>query len=111
MNANELREHACEALKTNSQAMPTIQAVVLFEIAAQLAELNEFLRRPAPVRGICRICGCTEFTPCIDRRTGEACGWVDEEETLCNSRICTKKAASDPSRLTPNPCEPEAAHG
>ena len=24
----------------------------------------------------CRVCGCTEFDPCVDEETGETCGWV-----------------------------------
>jgi hypothetical protein len=34
--------------------------------------------------GVCRICECTEFTPCIIEATGETCAWADESRTLCN---------------------------
>lgn len=29
----------------------------------------------------CAVCGCSEFNPCIDEETGEACGW--QEPGLC----------------------------
>ncbi|TFU96609.1 paraquat-inducible protein A [Streptococcus cuniculi] len=33
--------------------------------------------------GICRRCGCTWNTACIDEIHG-ACWWIDEGETLCS---------------------------
>jgi len=38
-------------------------------------------------KGVCRICGCTETTPCIDKE-GEACMWQDNSETLCSNPKC-----------------------
>lgn len=34
--------------------------------------------------GVCRICECTEFTPCWIEETGETCSWADESRTICN---------------------------
>lgn len=35
----------------------------------------------------CRICGCTDFTPCIDEDTGEPCAWAAEDLcTFCVAR-------------------------
>lgn len=37
--------------------------------------------------GVCRVCGCTELTPC----RGEdnlPCTWVDEDRTLCDNLEC-----------------------
>ena len=42
----------------------------------------------------CRVCGCTHFTPCIDKRTGEPCHWV--EKNLCSA--CAKKTGSGQSK-------------
>ena len=41
----------------------------------------------APVQGQCRVCGCSEFDPCI-----EGCGWADRSTTLCTSDTCTSLA-------------------
>jgi hypothetical protein len=37
----------------------------------------------APIPGICRICGCSEFEPCISAG-GETCAWANAEHTLCD---------------------------
>lgn len=31
-------------------------------------------------KGVCRVCGCTESTPCPG-----GCAWTDETETLCTT--------------------------
>ncbi|MCX7010255.1 MAG: hypothetical protein NTY53_23955 [Kiritimatiellaeota bacterium] len=33
-------------------------------------------------RGVCKVCGCTEFDPCV-YGFGETCAWTDATETLC----------------------------
>jgi hypothetical protein len=38
---------------------------------------------PAPIPGVCRICGCSEFEPCISAG-GEPCAWANAEHTLCD---------------------------
>ncbi len=45
--------------------------------------------------GVCRICQCTEFTPCIVEETGETCSWADESRTLCDFCADMKVALSD----------------
>lgn len=41
--------------------------------------------------GVCRVCGCTETTPCTvpvdDGETGP-CSWVDAAATLCTNPRC-----------------------
>ena len=46
MNASELRDRTYDILITKDQVTLPVQVIILFEIAAQLADLNEFLRRP-----------------------------------------------------------------
>ena len=43
--------------------------------------------------GVCRICGCTESTPCII--SGESCWWVDKTKTLCSNPKCTFAAPAE----------------
>ena len=41
--------------------------------------------------GKCRVCGCTETTPCIYLHNDEhltPCGWMDAERTLCTNLHC-----------------------
>jgi ParB/RepB/Spo0J family partition protein len=33
----------------------------------------------------CKVCGCTDLTPCVDDDTEEACSWNDNTHTLCSS--------------------------
>jgi ParB/RepB/Spo0J family partition protein len=35
------------------------------------------------VKGICRICGCSDDNACIDKETGEPCHWVEDD--LCSN--------------------------
>jgi len=48
----------------------------------------------------CRVCGCTESTPCISPY-GEACSWSPSDGTLC-SFCFTTAAALAPWLLTAN---------
>lgn len=36
------------------------------------------------VKGICRVCKCTETTPCTDEHGG-TCAWTDKTQTLCTA--------------------------
>lgn len=48
--------------------------------------------------GRCRVCGCTENTPCVI--DGEfSCWWVDQQHTLCSNPRCV--AAVPLGELTP----------
>lgn len=42
--------------------------------------MNDLLSFPIET---CKVCGCTNNTPCHDVEYG-ACWWVDETETLCS---------------------------
>ena len=54
------------------------------EIAGALiaAEIDRELR----LAGVCRVCGCTEDSPCPG-----GCAWADKERTICTT--CQDKAA------------------
>ncbi len=58
-------------------------------------------------RGVCRICGCTELSPCVKSSpwgpgirvlqpgAGQGplpCGWKDKTKTLCDSIRCLEEA-------------------
>jgi ParB family chromosome partitioning protein len=43
-----------------------------------------------PKAGVCRVCGCTEKTPCIDPTFLTPCAWADKEKTLCTA--CQNKS-------------------
>ena len=38
------------------------------------------------ILGRCRVCGCTEASPC--NVEGEACAWFDFDRTLCTNFRC-----------------------
>ena len=42
------------------------------------------------IPGRCRVCGCTETTPC-HLEHGEPCAWFDREKTLCTNLMCIGK--------------------
>jgi hypothetical protein len=46
------------------------------------------------ISGICRVCACTENTPCLDR-DGFPCAWLDEAQTLCDSARCVARVKLD----------------
>lgn len=41
--------------------------------------------------GVCRVCGCTEVTPCSIN--GDPCGWTNNSRSLCDNPKCLKAAA------------------
>lgn len=43
--------------------------------------------------GVCRICGCTEESCCIDDETGLGCVWVDSLHTLCDNIQCLMRVS------------------
>lgn len=43
--------------------------------------------------GVCRICGCTEDSSCIDDETGLGCVWVDALHTLCDNIQCLERVS------------------
>jgi len=65
-----------------------------------------------PVPGVCRICGCTETTPCLGINiAGEACAWADRSQTLCTNPDClrqAKKKAEPPTADAATFAEPPA---
>jgi hypothetical protein len=40
--------------------------------------------------GQCRICGCTEDTPCFNWITRGPCSWIGPDMTLCDSPECIR---------------------
>jgi ParB/RepB/Spo0J family partition protein len=57
--------------------------------------------------GTCRVCGCTETTPCIDKKSGDSCSWVEPD--LCSA--CADKAEKKPAKKTKKekPVDPRLA--
>ena len=51
-------------------------------------------------RGTCRVCGCTETSPCLYWRHGVAqpCWWFDASETLC-SHCAIPEIADSPDTI------------
>lgn len=45
-----------------------------------LAPVTSESVEPGLRKGVCRVCGCTESTPCP-----EGCAWMDESKTLCTA--------------------------
>jgi hypothetical protein len=64
-------------------------------------------RRSSPcvyVPGVCRICGCTELSPCIfeadflegnERPELLRCSWMDAGRTLCSNLHCVAQVPLD----------------
>ncbi len=48
---------------------------------------------PAPISGICRICGCSEQYACDIQDGLDSCSWVDEARTLCSAPTCASAVA------------------
>lgn len=46
------------------------------------------------MRGVCKVCGCTEMDPCFNPDYG-CCWWVDDSHELC-SHCADKDIADDP---------------
>lgn len=47
------------------------------------------------ISGVCRVCGCTENSPCVlpldpddDPERPTTCAWMDEGRTLCSNLRC-----------------------
>ena len=56
-------------------------AVELLELRLALEKTVARYRDRCP--GVCRICGCTENTPC-EHADGRPCSWFEEDLTLCS---------------------------
>lgn len=52
-------------------------------------------RAAKPKSGVCRICGCTETTPCVDPTIQDVCAWADKTKTLCSACKKKKKQKND----------------
>lgn len=64
----------------------------MVDVAAIAALIWNRQQVPAPAQtkaGVCRDCGCTHETPCVDG-VGQPCYWADDEHTLCTA--CAEKA-------------------
>jgi hypothetical protein len=46
--------------------------------------------KTSPVKGTCRICGCTEDQACSVN--GDPCSWTDKTQTLCDNPKCIAAA-------------------
>lgn len=57
---------------------------------------------PEPLESTCRICGCTETTPCVfEDHRGEpfACHWVEED--LCSNPDCVAQVIAQEVEAEP----------
>lgn len=77
---------------------PAVRAMVKAHLKAENAPVKRDPKKKPPMgsvsqAGTCRVCGCTETTPCIDE-DGDPCGWANKEKTLCTV-CCTKQAVAD----------------
>jgi ParB/RepB/Spo0J family partition protein len=50
-----------------------------------------------PVKGVCRVCGCTHNNPCP-----EGCAWTDETETLCTVCAAAEKQTAAQNAVAAN---------
>ena len=48
---------------------------------------EEHEKKPAKANKVrsCRVCGCTETTPCIDKESGDSCAWIETD--LCSACV------------------------
>lgn len=58
--------------------------------AAQAKKAPKPAKKPKPIRGKCRVCGCTEAAPCDIGL--DACAWADKAKTLCTNPKCLRAA-------------------
>jgi len=96
-------------------ALPMLRKVGGSDFLAKLAQdpkrvdaLLEGFEKSADTPGVCRVCGCTESTPCHSA-PGQAvatCGWADEWRTLCT--FC---APSSLRQIAPGSFAARAAEG
>lgn len=57
------------------------------------------LSQMQPEKGVCRVCGCSEYDACTHPEYG-TCWWADETETLC-SHCATDEIKNDPRTKGP----------
>jgi hypothetical protein len=72
----------------------------------------DLVRRYPGIKGICRICGCTEFNACHEaqgRYECKTCGWADQTQTLCNAASCIEAAKSTTKTGQPEGYNPTPA--
>ena len=63
------------------------------KIDKAIEELQPALQPVADDR-ICRECGCTDTTPCVDEKTDEPCSWAEAD--LCSACAGAKGDAPEP---------------
>ncbi len=56
---------------------------VLKEIPEPKSWAKETAEKPEKKVRACRVCGCTETTPCVDPESGDSCSWVEPD--LCSA--------------------------
>jgi hypothetical protein len=50
------------------------------------------------LRGVCRVCGCTETKPCHVYQGNDCwggCAWIDRDRTLCSNILCIARVPMD----------------
>lgn len=69
----ELREKAKLAARAKKEAA---------KVSKKKAPAAKKAKKAAPLKGVCRTCGCTDTTPCE-----RGCAWTDQTETLCTACV------------------------
>jgi hypothetical protein len=68
---------------------PKVAVDEAIAIANQVeAKLIQNLEEYKSAAGVCRYCGCTETTPCLERvgrQVVQPCAWTDRTQTLCTA--------------------------
>lgn len=104
-----LRRHAATVIRQLAETVIT-QGRAMFALEQQHALMGDMIVRYEDERrargpvvaavGVCRVCGCTETTPCNLGKSNEAadwrsCGWADLAHTLCDNPACCARAGAD----------------
>lgn len=85
-------------LKAAEEAIPEPKSWTKAE-PEKKAKTGKKEKTKKPVKGVCRVCGCTETTPCIHPISGDSCAWADKSQTLCTT--CKEKLAAKAGKQKP----------
>ena len=86
IRARDFTEKECGA----ALEMKSLQTTVRKAVEVRLRKLA---KQAQPIRGVCKKCGCSQTTPCLDH-WGHACAWIDATHTLCTACAYGKGAAA-----------------
>ena len=90
VEASEYNESSALVVEKIAEAFH-VDLVSMLSAARELAEDEYATEHEEKKVGVCRVCGCTDSTPCVDPATGETCSWVEPD--LCSA--CATKMVVD----------------